>query len=95
MKPLLIIAIVYASFVLGANMPVSHAARATQSTDNNSDTPMPTCTASVPAKWGPLKGVSAVYGIGFEDPSGTLRFVNKFPCGFDTTPTISLELHRK
>jgi len=95
MKRVLIIAILCASFVLGANMPVSHAAPSTQSTDNNSDSTMPTCTASVPAKWGPLKGVSAVYGLGFEDPSGTLRFVNKFPCGFDTTPPISLELHRK
>ncbi len=32
--------------------PVSDAARATQSNDNNSDTTMPPCTASVPVKWG-------------------------------------------
>jgi len=38
MKRVLILAILCASVVLGANMPLSHAARATQSTDNNSDT---------------------------------------------------------
>ncbi len=53
------------------------------------------CIANVPASWGTFKGVSQSYGIGFEDSSGTLRFVNQFPCGFDQAPIVSLEVRRQ
>lgn len=52
------------------------------------------CVANVPRDWGNFKGVSQAYGIGFEDSSGTLRFMNQFPCGLDHAPIVSLEIRR-
>src|SRR5215470_567306 len=53
------------------------------------------CIANIPAEWGTLKGVSPNYGLAFEDTSGTLRFVNKFPCGLEQAPNVTLEVRRK
>ncbi len=53
------------------------------------------CIANIPREWGTFKGVSNSYGIGFEDSSGTLRFVNQFPCGLEQAPNVSLELRRQ
>jgi hypothetical protein len=58
---------------------------------------VPLCKAYVPASWGTFRGVSGTYGMGFEDSSGTFRFVNKFPCSGlpDPPPPVTLELRRK
>ena len=52
------------------------------------------CTINVPAEWGDYVG-SGAYGLAFRDSSGTLRIINKFPCGLDGAPHVALEVHRK
>ena len=61
----------------------------------NAQTYSSRCIANVPREWGAFKGVSQSYGIAFEDASGTLRFVNQFPCGLEHAPNVSLELRRQ
>jgi hypothetical protein len=38
------------------------------------------CTLTIPKSWGVYKGGSA-YGLAFEDPNGTLRFLQHPACG--------------
>jgi hypothetical protein len=56
--------------------------------------PMARCQISVPQAWGDYVGSSETYGLTFKDSSGTLRFVRQLPCGFESTPTISVEVRR-
>jgi hypothetical protein len=43
---------------------------------------MARCTAVVPQDWGEYVDTNS-YGAAFRDANGTLRFVNKFPCGLE------------
>ena len=52
------------------------------------------CAIFAPEGWGEYVD-SGSYGIVFRDSSGTLRFVNRFPCGLDGAPNVSLEIRRK
>jgi hypothetical protein len=38
------------------------------------------CTVTVPKSWGEFKGASA-YGLAFQDPNGTIRFLLHPACG--------------
>ncbi|MGH9796509.1 MAG: hypothetical protein ACRD5G_17250 [Candidatus Acidiferrales bacterium] len=52
------------------------------------------CVINVPQDWGDYVG-SGPYGLEFKDSSGTLRFVNKMPCGLEGAPNVALEIRRK
>ena len=56
------------------------------------------CVVSVPRAWGEFKGGS-VFGLTFEDQTGTLRFLLHPPCGSLSTPTdynvVDLKVIRK
>ena len=52
------------------------------------------CAIVVPQDWGEYVG-SGSYGAAFRDANGTLRFVNKFPCGLEGAPQVVLEIRRK
>lgn len=58
----------------------------------------PSCSVTVPKSWGEFKGASA-YGLAFEDPNGTLRFMLHPSCGNLGSPTdtgtLDLELQRR
>lgn len=52
------------------------------------------CLINAPQDWGKYLD-SGSYGVVFEDTNGTLRFVNRFPCGLEGAPTVALEIRRK
>lgn len=52
------------------------------------------CAIVVPQDWGEYID-SGSYGVTFRDSNGTLRFVNRFPCGLEGAPQVSLEIRRK
>ena len=52
------------------------------------------CVINAPQDWGKYLD-SGSYGVVFEDTNGTLRFVNRFPCGLEGAPTVALEIRRK
>jgi len=52
------------------------------------------CAFNVPTEWGEYVG-SGAYGLAFRDNNGTLRIINKFPCGLEGAPHVSLEVRRK
>ncbi len=56
------------------------------------------CTITVPKAWGEFKGASA-YGLAFQDPSGTLRFLLHPACGnissYSEYGSVDLEIQRR
>jgi len=52
------------------------------------------CMIAVPQEWGEYVD-SGSYGVVFRDSNGTLRFVNRFPCGLEGAPNVALEIRRK
>ena len=56
------------------------------------------CTVTVPKSWGEFKGASA-YGLAFQDPNGTLRFLLHPACGnmssYSDYGSSDLELQRR
>lgn len=56
------------------------------------------CVVSVPKAWGEFKGGS-LFGLAFEDQTGTLRFLLHPPCGSLSSPTdynvVDLKVIRK
>ena len=52
------------------------------------------CAIVVPQDWGEYVDTGS-YGVAFRDANGTLRFVNKFPCGLEGAPQVALEIRRK
>lgn len=56
------------------------------------------CSVTVPKSWGEYKGASA-YGLAFQDPNGTIRFLLHPACGGASSYTeyngADLELQRR
>jgi hypothetical protein len=50
------------------------------------------CTSYIPKEWGDFQGSSSGFGLGFQDSSGTLRFVTNVGCG--GVPPIALLIQR-
>ncbi len=58
----------------------------------------PGCISTIPKSWGQYRG-SSVYGLAFEDSSGTIRFLAHPTCGngltvVSATPLVDLEVRR-
>lgn len=79
--------------IVGRNYP---AAGRVHAQENSSGTTA--CTLTIPRSWGEFKGASA-YGMVFQDPNGTLRFLLHPACGNLRTYTeygpTDLEIQRR
>lgn len=79
--------------VVGRNYPVVPRVHAQENFNGTTS-----CTVTVPKSWGEFKGASA-YGLAFQDPNGTLRFLLHPACGNVRSYTESgpsdLELQRR